>query len=235
MDIVTYALLNGKIKDYASNVDEWLEENVDPATGYVLDRSLQMENAAAPADIVGDINDDVGELRNTLNTKADEESLALKRSGTTNTGAQIETGTFFYLDGTLKRAIATIAQNASFTAQNCETFTAGALNDLTAVISPTLSQETQSNYSLSSVYCRKIGKLVSVQFSANCTTPYTAYPGINVLSGLPLQLDTLYANTAARNSADADAVRIIVENGYLKLRYGAAQKDYDIQIMYFSR
>ena len=66
MDIVTYALLNGKIKDYASNVDEWLEENVDPATGYVLDRSLQMENAAAPADMVGDINNDVGNLRNTL-------------------------------------------------------------------------------------------------------------------------------------------------------------------------
>ena len=71
MDIVTYALLNGKIKNYDSNVDEWLEENVDPATGYVLDRSLQMENAAAPADIVGDINDDVGELRNTSNNKAD--------------------------------------------------------------------------------------------------------------------------------------------------------------------
>ena len=71
MDIVTYALLNGKIKDYASNVDEWLEENVDPATGYVLDRSLQMENAAAPADMVGDINDDVGDLKNTLNHKAD--------------------------------------------------------------------------------------------------------------------------------------------------------------------
>ena len=71
MDIVTYALLNGKIKDYASNVDEWLEENVDPATGYVLDRSLQMENAAAPADMVGDINDEVGDLKNTLNHKAD--------------------------------------------------------------------------------------------------------------------------------------------------------------------
>ena len=70
MDIVTYALLNGKIKDYASNVDEWLEENVDPATGYVLDRSLQMENAAAPADMVGDINDEVGELKNTLNQLA---------------------------------------------------------------------------------------------------------------------------------------------------------------------
>lgn len=72
MDIVTYALLNGKIKDYASNVDEWLEENVDPATGYVLDRSLQMENAAAPADMVGDINNDVGNLRNTLSVLDDE-------------------------------------------------------------------------------------------------------------------------------------------------------------------
>ena len=71
MDIVTYALLNGKIKDYANNVDEWLEKNVDPATGYVLDRSLQMENAAAPADMVGDINGEVGNLKNTLNHKAD--------------------------------------------------------------------------------------------------------------------------------------------------------------------
>ena len=71
MDIVTYALLNGKIKNYASNVDEWLEENVDPTTGYVLDRSLQMENAAAPADMVGDINDDVSDVKNTLSHKAD--------------------------------------------------------------------------------------------------------------------------------------------------------------------
>ena len=68
MDIVTYALLNGKIKDYTSNVDKWLEENVDPATGYVLDRSLQMENAAAPADMVGDISDTVSDVKNTLNS-----------------------------------------------------------------------------------------------------------------------------------------------------------------------
>lgn len=75
-----------------------------------------------------------GEIRNTLNQldaeKADESSLALRRSGATNTKAQIEKGTYFYLDGTLKRAIATIAQNASFTAQNCETVTDGGLNAL---------------------------------------------------------------------------------------------------------
>ena len=81
-------------------------------------------------DQVDPIQDQVDDVRNTLNTKADQESLALRRSGATNTGAQIENGTYFYLDGTLKQAIATIAQNASFTAQNCETVTAGGLNSL---------------------------------------------------------------------------------------------------------
>ena len=83
-------------------------------------------------DQVDPIQDQVDEVRNTLNQldaeKADEASLALRRSGATNTGTQIEKGTFFYLDGTPKRAIATIAQNASFTAQNCETVTDGGLN-----------------------------------------------------------------------------------------------------------
>lgn len=34
-------------------VGEWLGENVDPETGYVLDRTLTQQNAAAPADLVG--------------------------------------------------------------------------------------------------------------------------------------------------------------------------------------
>lgn len=35
--------------------DDWLEENVAQETGYVLDRSLSMSNAAAPADKVGEL------------------------------------------------------------------------------------------------------------------------------------------------------------------------------------
>ena len=35
--------------------DAWLEENISQETGYVLDRTLSMENAAAPADLVGDL------------------------------------------------------------------------------------------------------------------------------------------------------------------------------------
>lgn len=34
-------------------VGDWLEENVDPTTGYVLDRTLTQPDAAAPADLVG--------------------------------------------------------------------------------------------------------------------------------------------------------------------------------------
>lgn len=35
--------------------DAWLEENISQETGYVLDRTLAMQNAAAPADMVGDL------------------------------------------------------------------------------------------------------------------------------------------------------------------------------------
>lgn len=36
-------------------IEGWLEENIDPATGYALDRTLTQSNAAAPADITGDL------------------------------------------------------------------------------------------------------------------------------------------------------------------------------------
>ena len=39
----------------ATAVNTWLDNNVTPGTGAVLDRTLTMSNAAAPADLVGDI------------------------------------------------------------------------------------------------------------------------------------------------------------------------------------
>lgn len=41
-------------------VDDWLDTNVTQETGYVLDRTLQMANAAAPADLVGDLKSAIG-------------------------------------------------------------------------------------------------------------------------------------------------------------------------------
>lgn len=43
----------------SSAVGTWLDENVDPTTGYVLDRTLTQENAAAPADLVGDLKESI--------------------------------------------------------------------------------------------------------------------------------------------------------------------------------
>ena len=42
-------------------VDSWLDTNVAQETGYVLDRSLSLANAAAPADLVGDLKSAVNQ------------------------------------------------------------------------------------------------------------------------------------------------------------------------------
>ena len=70
MDRATYLLLKKKIDDIDNTekitaaTEAWLEDNVSPETGYVLDRSLTLNDAAAPADMVGDLKssfDDIAE------------------------------------------------------------------------------------------------------------------------------------------------------------------------------
>jgi hypothetical protein len=80
-----------------------------------------------------DLTGAANELKNTLNTKADQDDLAsLNLTGTTNTtGSQINAGTYFYLSGALVKAKVDIASGATFTSgTNYETVTAGGLNDL---------------------------------------------------------------------------------------------------------
>ncbi len=49
---------NATPEQVSEATDSWLEENISQETGYVLDRSLTMPNAAAPADLVGELKDD---------------------------------------------------------------------------------------------------------------------------------------------------------------------------------
>lgn len=56
----TYALLKGKT---AAEVSAWLDEHVDPETGYVLDNTLTIEGAAADAKSAGD---KIGEVKSAL-------------------------------------------------------------------------------------------------------------------------------------------------------------------------
>ena len=43
-------------------IENWLGNNIDPATGYALDRTLALPNAAAPADMVGDLKSATDDL-----------------------------------------------------------------------------------------------------------------------------------------------------------------------------
>ena len=73
-----------------------------------------------------DLTGAANELKTDVNFKADKAELsALTRTGATNAGAQIESGTYFYLEGTLKRATQTIANGSAFTSSNCVTVTVG--------------------------------------------------------------------------------------------------------------
>lgn len=62
MDKATYAILNNKINNLAQDIDQiateateaWLDEHVDPDTGYVIDNSLTVTGAAADAKATGD-------------------------------------------------------------------------------------------------------------------------------------------------------------------------------------
>lgn len=49
-------------EEIAADVDTWLEDNITQETGYILDRSLTSSNAAAPADLVGDIKNSTDSL-----------------------------------------------------------------------------------------------------------------------------------------------------------------------------
>ena len=68
----TYALLRGSI-------DDWLSEHVDPETGYVLDDSLTLENAAAQAKAVGDA---LTAVTAALADKADKSDVATSEAET---------------------------------------------------------------------------------------------------------------------------------------------------------
>lgn len=73
-DVVTSEKLNKLeqgVADATSEeiIDSWLEENISQETGYALDRTLTLENAAAPADLVGDLKSAL----DSLTTKTENE------------------------------------------------------------------------------------------------------------------------------------------------------------------
>lgn len=80
----------------------WLSENVDPETGYVLDRTLEQADAAAPADLVGDLKSAIDLVIDNDNVSIFNASLweqgAITASNGTTSSATTRLRTINYLD-----------------------------------------------------------------------------------------------------------------------------------------
>ena len=90
-------------------VEDWLDENITQETGYVLDRSLQADNAAAPADLVGDLKNEIEAMGNPPKLmNSEEESVDLDISDPDgNVLARFQDGDFQVKNFSTKKAIKT--------------------------------------------------------------------------------------------------------------------------------
>lgn len=97
----------------ASAVDSYLAENITQETGYVLDRTLTMANAAAPADLVGDLKSAFEDNIIILPSSETVNGSIMDTDGTAKTGGVYsvlsyhaveitadQIGTQLYVDGT---------------------------------------------------------------------------------------------------------------------------------------
>ena len=74
----------------ATAVDDWLDENILQETGYVLDRTLTAQNAAAPSDLVGDLKSDFNEIVD--KTEVPEELTLVQNSYISSSGIKPYSG-----------------------------------------------------------------------------------------------------------------------------------------------
>lgn len=86
-------------------------------------------------------------------TKVETDLASIRATGSTNTtGAKIDAGTYFYLNGTLVRAKTDIAVNASYTSgTNYETVTAGGLNSRRTVKETLLTNGNETSWTKKTV------------------------------------------------------------------------------------
>ena len=79
-------------------VDAWLDEHITNPDSPPLDRSLTSSSAAAPADMVGDINDDVSNVKNTfipvLKTTLDLSMILTQTGGLYETGSDLASNNY---------------------------------------------------------------------------------------------------------------------------------------------
>lgn len=113
VDVLDYAINKNKIEQKIPQaIDSWLEDHIDPDSGYALDNTLQSAEAAAPAKTVGDA---IGELKSALTLKADQSEVDeinaenAKAYQNVFLEKELTNQTFFQKD--MDKAISTILEN----------------------------------------------------------------------------------------------------------------------------
>lgn len=81
---------------------------------------------ASGADVVDAVNKQAQQI--------DEVGSNIKRTGNTNTGAQINSGSYFWVDNSLCRAKSNIASGETFTDSNRTIIISGGLNDIVSLL-----------------------------------------------------------------------------------------------------
>lgn len=107
MDLATYALARSYAdkalspEKISTATDAWLSEHVDPETGYVLDSSLTMDNAAAPAGKVGEFVEEIREdyYNSELIDKTFTYDYPMPNSGRLNANGTITSSDTYYYGG----------------------------------------------------------------------------------------------------------------------------------------
>ena len=73
----------------SSAVNTWLGNNIAQETGYALDRTLLIANAAAPADLVGDIYKRTTNIENDLYARSEQIGTVLQTTANTTSASLI--------------------------------------------------------------------------------------------------------------------------------------------------
>lgn len=177
-------------------VDDWLDDNVAQETGYVLDRTLSMQNAAAPADLLGEMgmSDDIKEallahFRNTPTLTSDDTYSALENALYNNFWQVTNTLSGCTSSNVAKSVKKGVSYSATITAATGYTMTG-------ATISVTMGGEdiTATAYNNGTITIAEVTGALEIEISA----VYNLWAIVNDLTGCDTSND---AETITKGSA----------------------------------
>lgn len=205
------------------------------------DRTLTAENISYDDGLSvhtsGSVGEELSELKGSLTsltnahqlTGLDEEHIIKYSDGR----IQLK-----YFDGTAQYILTFNPVNKSIT----QVYSADGVNFTeqwtTKVTEPTATMASQSKYTFDvggEMTIEKSGHVVQIVGGFLCVTPELSSPGQLIASGLPAPSATIFCTLDSRNEAETSARVVLDTSGNLYFRYGHANSEYDLCIVYIGQ